>query len=47
MPQVRWSLTLRFTFLDVVPSELVVYSPTGSSVTCLQADRMLVTETPA
>lgn len=28
----RWSLTLRFTLLDAIPSELVVYNPMGSSV---------------
>ena len=47
MLQARWSLTLRFTFLDAVPSELVVYNPMGSSVTYVQADRTLVTEVPA
>ena len=40
----RWSLTLRFTFLDAVPSELVVYNPMGLLITYLQADRALVTE---
>ena len=43
----RWSLTLRFTFLDAIPSELVVYNPTGFLITYLQADRALVTEAPA
>ena len=43
----RWSLTLRFTFLDVIPSELVVYSPIGLLITYLQANRALVTEAPA
>ena len=47
MLHVRWSLTLRFTFLDATPSELVVYNPMGSSVIYLQADLALVTETPA
>ena len=42
----RWSLTLRFTFLDAVPSELVVYNPMGLLITYLQADRALVTEAP-
>ena len=40
----RWSLTLRFEFLDAIPSELVVYNPMGILVTYLQADRALVTE---
>ena len=43
----RWSLTLRFTFLDAIPSELVVYNPMGLLITYLQADRTLVTEAPA
>ncbi|MDE0081294.1 MAG: VirB8/TrbF family protein [Gammaproteobacteria bacterium] len=42
----RWSLTLRFTFLDAIPSELVVYNPMGLLITYLQADRALVTEAP-
>lgn len=42
----RWSLTLRFTFLDAVPAELVVYNPMGLLITYLQADRALVTEAP-
>ena len=42
----RWSLTLRFTFLTVIPSELVVYNPMGILITYLQADRALVTEPP-
>ncbi|MCY3706204.1 MAG: VirB8/TrbF family protein [Gammaproteobacteria bacterium] len=39
----RWSLTLRFEFLDSVPPELVVHNPMGILVTYLQADRALVT----
>ena len=27
MLHARWSLTLRFTFLAAIPSELVVYNP--------------------
>ena len=42
----RWSLTLRFTFLDAIPSELVVHNPMGLLITYLQADRALVTEAP-
>ena len=42
----RWSITLRFTFLTVIPSELVVYNPMGILITYLQADRALVTEQP-
>jgi len=40
----RWSLTLRFEFLDSIPPELVVHNPMGILVTYLQADRALVTE---
>ena len=43
----RWSLTLRFTFLEAIPAELVVHNPVGLLVTYLQADRALVTEAPA
>ena len=43
----RWSLTLRFAFLEAIPSELVVYNPMGLLITYLQADRALVTEAPA
>jgi len=39
----RWSLTLRFEFLESVPAELVVHNPMGILVTYLQADRALVT----
>ena len=42
----RWSITLRFTFLSVIPSQLVVYNPMGILITYLQADRALVTEQP-
>lgn len=40
----RWSLTLRFEFLDSIPPELVVHNPMGILITYLQADRALVTE---
>ena len=40
----RWSLTLRFEFLDSVPSELVVHNPMGLLITYLRADRALVSE---
>ncbi|MDE0083092.1 MAG: VirB8/TrbF family protein [Gammaproteobacteria bacterium] len=40
----RWSITLRFEFLDELPAELVVYNPMGLLITYLQADRALVTE---
>ena len=43
----RWSITLRFTFLTVIPSQLVVYNPMGILITYLQADRALVTEAAA
>lgn len=43
----RWSLTLRFTFLDAIPSELVVHNPMGLLITYLQADLAPVTEAPA
>jgi len=39
----RWSLTLRFEFIDSVPPELVVHNPMGILITYLQADRALVT----
>ncbi len=39
----RWSLTLRFNFLDSIPPELVVHNPMGILVTYLQADQALVT----
>ncbi len=42
----RWSITLRFTFLTVIPSELVVYNPMGILITYLQTDQALVTEQP-
>ena len=42
----RWSITLRFNFLAVIPSQLVVYNPMGILITYLQADRALVTEAP-
>ena len=45
-PRERWSITVRFTFLTVIPSELVVYNPMGILITYLQADRALVTEPP-
>ena len=40
----RWSLTLRFEFLEAIPAELVVYNPMGLLITYLQADQALVTE---
>ena len=39
----RWSLTVRSDFLEAIPQELVVCRPMGLLVTCLQADRALVT----
>ena len=39
----RWSLTLRFEFLDSIPPELVVHNRMGILVIYLQADRALVT----
>ena len=39
----RWSLSLQFEFLDVIPPELVVHNPMGILITYLQADRALVT----
>ena len=40
----RWSLSLRFEFLESIPPELVVHNPMGILITYLQADRALVTE---
>ena len=39
----RWSLSMRFEFLERVPAELVVHNPMGILITYLQADRALVT----
>ncbi|MDE2979833.1 MAG: VirB8/TrbF family protein [Gemmatimonadota bacterium] len=39
----RWSLSLQFDFLEVIPPELVVHNPMGILITYLQADRALVT----
>ena len=39
----RWSLMLRFEFLERIPPELVVYNPMGILITYLQVDRALVT----
>ena len=39
----RWSTALRFEFLERIPPEPVVHNPMGILVTCLQADRALVT----
>ena len=39
----RWSLTVRFEFLEAIPAELVVHNPMGLLITYLQADRALVT----
>ncbi|MCZ0934960.1 MAG: VirB8/TrbF family protein [Gemmatimonadetes bacterium] len=40
----RWSLTLRFEFLDSIPPALVVHNPMGLLITYLQSDRALVTD---
>ena len=40
----RWSLSLKFVFLQEVPPELVVFNPMGIMITYLQADRALVTD---
>ena len=42
----RCSLTLRFTFLNAIPSELVVYNPMGLLITYLKADSALGTDAP-
>ena len=39
----RWSLSLRFEFLESIPPELVVHNPMGLLITYMQADRALVT----
>ena len=39
----RWTLSLRFEFLDSVAPELVVHNPMGLLVTYMRADRALVT----
>jgi len=40
----RWSLSIKFVFLQEVPPELVVFNPMGIMITYLQADRALVTD---
>ena len=39
----RWTLSIRFEFLDSIPPELVVHNPMGLLVTYMRADRALVT----
>lgn len=40
----RWTLTLHFSFLDQIPSELLPSNPMGLVITYLQADRAAVFE---
>ena len=37
----RWSVTLQFVFMAVIPTELMPYNPMGLVVTYLQADRAM------
>ena len=39
----RWTVSLQFTFLDEVPTELMVFNPMGIIITYLRGDRALVT----
>ena len=39
----RWTLSLRFEFLESIPPELVVHNPMGILITFMRADRALVT----
>ena len=39
----RWTLSLRFAFLESIPPELVVHNPMGILITYMRADRALVT----
>lgn len=38
----RWSVTLKFVFMAVIPPELMPYNPMGIVVTYLQGDRAMV-----
>ena len=40
----RWSVSIKFVFLQEVPPALVVFNPMGIMITYLQADRALVTD---
>ena len=42
----RWSVTLRFVFMAVIPAELMPVNPMGIVVTYLQADRALEVSRP-
>lgn len=42
----RWSVTLKFVFMAVIPSELMPVNPMGIVVTYLQADRALEVSRP-
>ena len=37
----RWSVTMQFVFMAVIPTELMPYNPMGLVVTYLQADRAM------
>ena len=39
----RWTLSLQFTFIDVVQPELMIVNPMGIIITYLRGDRALVT----
>ena len=38
----RWSVTMKFVFMAVIPAELTPYNPMGIVVTYLQGDRAMV-----
>lgn len=42
----RWSVTMKFVFMAVIPPELMPYNPMGIVVTYLQADRALELSRP-
>ena len=39
----RWTLSLQFTFIDIVEPELMIVNPMGIIITYLRGDRALVT----
>ena len=43
----RWSLSLQFMFLPVIPTDLMPYNPLGIVITYLQGDQAMVIEGPS
>ena len=44
--RIKWTATMQFVFMPVIPTDLVVVNPMGIQVTYLETDRTLITETP-